>query len=329
MKAAVLLAPHRVEVCEVPVPKLGKGEVLVRVREAGICGTDYALYLGNLATKFPIIPGHEAAGEITALGAGVKGFTLGEYVTIQPNFPCGKCPLCLNGRENICLNKVRLGLDSNGVFAQYVAVPKKYVWPLPEGLPLSTGTLTEPLSVALHGFKKSPPAPGEKVLVFGVGVIGLLSVQLANIAKGWVAAFDISRPRLALAKKFGAKKTFSSMTELEKEAGVFPLIYETSGVAEALSHLVKLCAPGGRIVLAGLPEREFPVSTSQIVRKELVIHGSMIYKDEFPDAIHLLERGKIKTELLISGTYPLKKISQAFEEFPSPKRVKTLIRMPG
>jgi 2-desacetyl-2-hydroxyethyl bacteriochlorophyllide A dehydrogenase len=328
MKAAVLLGPQEVEIREVPTPQPGRGEVLVRIRQAGICGTDYALYLGNLVTKFPMIPGHEATGEVTALGPEVKGVNIGDRVAIQPNFFCGKCSMCLKGMENICLNKVRLGLDIDGVFAQYVAVPQKNIWPLPEDLPFSVGTLTEPLSVALHGIEKCPPTPGEKVLVFGVGVIGLLFIQLAVLSEGWVAAFDIAEPRLAMAMELGAKKAFSSMTDLEKETGSYSIVYETSGIAEALSHIVKLCSPGGRVVLAGLPEGEFPVSTSQIVRKELIVQGSMIYKDEFQIAIDLLHKGKIRTELFISRTYPLEKLPQAMEDFRSPKRVKTLIQIP-
>jgi L-iditol 2-dehydrogenase len=328
MKAAVLLGPQEVDIREVPTPKPGIGEVLIRIKEAGICGTDYALYSGKLVTKFPIIPGHEATGEVAALGPEVKGVGIGDRVTIQPNFFCGKCPMCLKGLGNICLNKLRLGLDIDGVFAQYIAVPEKSVWRLPRNLSFSLGTLIEPLSVALHGIEKFPPAPGEKVLVFGVGVIGLLFVQLAVLAEGWVAAFDIAEPRLAMAMELGVREAFVSMADLEKEAGSFSIVYETSGTAEALSHIVRLCSPGGRVVLTGLPDGEFPVSSTQIVRKELIVQGSMIYNDEFQTAIDLLNKGKIRTDLLISGTYPLEELAQAMEDFRSPKRVKTLIEMP-
>lgn len=157
MEATLLVEPGKVEIREVPTPAPGKGEVLIRVRKAGICGTDYALFLGKLPVKLPIIPGHEAVREIAALGPEVEGRGIGERVTIQPNFSCGKCPSYLIGRENICLNKIRLGLDRNGVFSQYVTVPQKYVWPLPEDLSNSEGTLIEPLSVSLHGINKSHP----------------------------------------------------------------------------------------------------------------------------------------------------------------------------
>jgi len=328
MKAAVLIEPTKVQIRELPAPVPGKNEVLIKIREAGICGTDYALFLGHLSVRYPIIPGHEAVGEITALGPDVKKLRIGQRVTIQPNFSCGTCPSCLNRKENICPNKLRLGLDIAGVFAQYVNVPEQYVWPLPEDLTDSMGILIEPLSVALHAFDKSPLSPGEEVLVYGAGVIGLLVVQLAVLSGGRVAAFDVAEPRLRIAGEMHAEKMFSSLTELEKGAGSFSIVYETSGTAEALSQIVRLCAPGGRAVLTGLPERDFPVLTAPIVRKELTIQGSMIYRNEFPAAIRLLQRGQIRTDLLLSEACSLENLPQALEDFRSLHRVKTRIRIP-
>jgi L-iditol 2-dehydrogenase len=328
MQAAVLVEPRKIEIREVPTPSPRKSEVLVRIIEAGICGTDYACYLGDLSTTYPIIPGHEAVGEIAALGEGVQGVHVGERVTIQPNFPCTTCPVCQGGRENVCPDKVRLGLDVDGVFAQDVCVPRPYVWSLPEGLTVPEAALAEPLAVALHAFRKSQPAPGERVLIYGAGVIGLLIVRLAVLAKARVAASDIARERLAVARELGAETIYPSFAELEKDAGSFSVMYDTSGVADAFSNLVKTAAPGGRIVLTGLPHREFPLLTSMIVRKELTVRGSMIYTDEFPAALDLLKRGEMKTERLITGTYPLEMLSLALEDFRSPDRVKTLIRIP-
>ena len=141
MQAAILIEHGKIEIRETPTTSQRKGEVLVRIIEAGICGTDYACYMGKLTTIYPIIPGHEAVGEIAALGKEVKGLHVGERVTIQPNFPCTTCPVCRGGRENVCPNKVRLGLDVDGVFAQYVCVPRPYVWSLPDGLPVSEAAL--------------------------------------------------------------------------------------------------------------------------------------------------------------------------------------------
>jgi 2-desacetyl-2-hydroxyethyl bacteriochlorophyllide A dehydrogenase len=328
MKAGVLVAPKRIEIVDVPNPVPGDGEVLIRIRQAGICGTDYALFSGHLPVSYPIIPGHEGVGEIAALGPNARRFSVGDRVTLQPNFPCGACPLCRSGRGNVCRDKVRLGLDIHGVFAEYVSIPQEYVWRLPEDLPYSTAVFTEPLAVAVHGLRKSPPSPGESVLVYGTGVIGLLWVQLALLAKGSVTAFDTAVPRLDLAKDLGAGRVISSIDNLLKERSSFSVIYETSGAPEAFGHSVELSAPGGRIVLAGLPPGDSGVSTSQIVRRELIVMGSIIYNDEFPEALKLLHGGDMKVQALTSGTYPLEKTFQAFEEFRSPHRVKTVILVP-
>ncbi|MBU2227970.1 MAG: alcohol dehydrogenase catalytic domain-containing protein [Proteobacteria bacterium] len=328
MQAALLVEPGKIEIREVPIPSPREDEVLVRVREAGICGTDYALYRGELNVSYPLIPGHEAVGEIAAMGKEVKGLHIGERVVIQPNFPCTACPVCLSGRGNICPRKVRLGLDVNGVFAQYVCVPAPYVWPLPEGLSVSEAALAEPLSVALHAFRKSQPVPDEKVLVYGTGVIGLFLIRLAAIAGAKVGAVDIAEQRLAVAKELGADAIYRSAAEVEKNAGSFSIFFDASGVADAFSNIVNIAAPGGRIVLTGLPHKEFPLLTSMIVRKELTIQGSMIYTDEFPAALDLLKQGNMKIERLITETCPLKELARALEGFSSPERIKTLIRIP-
>ncbi len=228
MRAAVLVEPKKLEVRDVPTPTPARDEVLVRVRRASICGTDYAMFSGDLGRPLPLILGHEAAGEVAAVGEGVVGIATGQHVTIQPNFACGRCETCARGKENVCPDKVRLGLDVNGVFADYVCVPRQYVWPLPPGLDLSIATLSEPLSVALHGIGMAPPRPGDRVLVFGAGAIGLFFVRLAALAGATVAAIDVAPRRLAAARALGASRTFGSVDECAREAGGFVTAYETS-----------------------------------------------------------------------------------------------------
>jgi 2-desacetyl-2-hydroxyethyl bacteriochlorophyllide A dehydrogenase len=325
LKAAVLTAPETIEIKEVPSPEPAKGEVLVRIRKAGICGSDFSVFTGRSPARFPLIPGHEAVGEIAGLGDGVAGLEPGQRVTIQPNFACGECRMCLSGMENICINKVRLGIDINGVFAEYVSVPARYIWRLPDTLSDSVGTLVEPLSVAIHAFTKSPPKTGERVLVFGAGAIGLLLVELARLNGAWIAALDIAEPRLAVAIKMGAQKIARSLAELDKDLTEISHTYETSGTTDAFSQIVEKCASGTGIVLTGLPKSDAPVSATLITRKELIIQGAMIYKDEFRVAIDLLNKGAIQTDLLITETYPVEELAHALADFPSPDRIKTLI----
>jgi 2-desacetyl-2-hydroxyethyl bacteriochlorophyllide A dehydrogenase len=328
MKAAVLVEPKRIEIREVPTPSPHAGEILMRVREAGICGSDFSKYQGFLGGIFPIIPGHEAVGEIAALGPGIEGIRVGERVALQPNFACGTCETCRNGLDNVCPHKVRVGLDIDGVFAEYVIAPRKYVWALPEGLSYSDAALTEPLAVAVHGIEKCPPTSKDRVLVYGAGAIGLFYVQLAVLSGAHVAVLDIAEPRLAVAGKLGAAETFNSGTQLEAAPGGFTVVYETSGTADALGHIVQWCAPGARIVLTGLPKEDATFPTAPITRKELLIQGAMIYRDEFRTAIDLLQKGRIRTDLFITNVYSLEELPGALADFRSPSRVKDLVRIP-
>ena len=230
-------------------------------------------------------------------------------------------------RINVCRHKVRLGLDVHGAFAEYVAAPESFVWALPEELPFESAVFAEPLAVAFHGFYKALPHPEERVLVYGAGAIGLLFVQLGVLAGADVSATDIAEPRLALAAELGAKRVFNS-SELQAEADSFSVVYETSGVPGALAQILTLSAPGGRVVLTGLPDRESPLPSALITQKELSILGSMIYANEFPAVPNLLREGRIRVAPLLTEMKPLDDLGQALADFRSPHRVKTVISIP-
>jgi len=229
--------------------------------------------------------------------------------------------------ENVCLNKIRLGLDVNGAFAEYVVVPRKYVWGLPDGLSDSNAALTEPLAVAVHGISKCPPTPKDRVLIYGAGAIGMFFIQLAVLSGAQVTVIDIAEPRLDVAKKLGAAGAFNSAQSLEAAGGSFNVVFETSGTPGALAHIVKWCAPGATIVHLGLPKTDITFPAFLITRKELVIKGSSIYLDEFRTAIDLLKDGKIRTDLFITNVYPLEELPNVIADFPSPSRLKDLIRV--
>jgi 2-desacetyl-2-hydroxyethyl bacteriochlorophyllide A dehydrogenase len=325
MNACVLVAPRKIEVKDWIDPEPGKGEVLLRITLAGICGTDYSVYSGKFDVPLPVVPGHEGVGVVEKLGPGVSDLTPGQRVVIQPNFPCMDCTLCHSGLGNICGEKVRLGIDTDGIFAEYARVPADYVWPVPDDLGDRIAVFTEPLAVAAHGIKIMPPAEGDQVLVIGVGVIGLLTLQLAALDGVETTASDLLDERLAVARSIGADHAVRADKGKGLEPSSFNLIYETSGAPSALAEAIELVAPGGRIALLGLPADEHPVSTTQIVRKELTIVGSMIYTDEFPQVIELLGSGRIDTEPLISDVIGLDDVDNAIRTFNSPDRIKALI----
>ncbi len=328
MKCAFLSKPGELSITEVEKPAIKANEVLIEVEMAAICGSDASLYYGKCEVPLPVIPGHEAVGHIVALGKSVNHLQPDQRVVIQPNYGCGVCSVCLSGLANICPKKIRIGLDVNGVFGQYIAVPGHSVCPVPESLSNEIAVFTEPAAVALHGLNKAKPKKGQRALVFGAGVIGLLMVQLIVNEGAQAYTTDLVEQRLSLSERIGATAGTSDFKAL-KEHGPFDVIYETSGAPNALSLAIEIAAPGASIVILGLPGTPHPILSSAIVRKELKIYGSMIYTNEFPAVLELLANGKILTEPLISGIYPIEKLSESLEGFSQPDRVKTLIRIKG
>ena len=325
MKAAVLVEPRKIEIKNVSPPEPGPDEVLIRIILAGICGSDYSLYNGKFDVPLPVIPGHEAVGRIEKLGPGVSGLAIGQRITIQPNFSCHDCTLCRSGHQNICPAKIRLGVDTDGVFAEYAKVPARYVWPIPDGLKDEVAVFAEPLAAVAHALKIMAPRKGDRTLILGAGVMGLLALQLAALNGAEVSACDLNQTRLALTKRLGAAHVIDASQPTTYVSNTFDLIYETSGADSALAQAIQLAAPGGKIVVLGLPGKEHPVSTVLIVRKELQIMGSMIYTDEFPQVLNLLKSGQLQTEPLISEKLPLQDLDRALSEFSAPNRVKMLV----
>jgi L-iditol 2-dehydrogenase len=327
MKAAVLVEPGHLVVKDVPMPQPGPDDVLIQVTLAGVCGSDASFFHGKIVAPLPVIPGHEAVGRIVECGENVTRLKVGQRVTIQPNFSCRTCPVCLAGRQNICPSKIRLGIDTDGVFAEYVKVPAAYVWPIPEALGDETAVFAEPSAVACHCLKILTPREGNRVLIFGAGVIGLLTLQLAKLHTAEITAYDINPNHLLLAQRVGASHIIASPEETGRFHNRFDVIYETSGAESALSQTIELAAPAAKIVLLGLPARAYPLSATMIVRKELQISGSIIYTDEFPDAIDNLLSGRIQTEPLISGRLSLAELNRSLSDLSSPDRVKMLVNV--
>ncbi len=325
MRAAVLDQTAALSVRNIPDPVPESGEVIIAVTFAGLCGTDYSLYHGVFGVPLPVVPGHEGMGIIKEVGSGVSNVSVGQRVVIQPNFPCGSCDLCSSGMDNICSEKIRLGIDTNGVFAQYVKVPSRYVWPVPDALDDRTAALAEPLAVAAHAVKKLTPSEEDRVLIIGAGVIGLMTLLLAKNKGADLTVSDLIAEHLSMAADMGADRTFKVGGDRELKPSSFDLIYETSGAPSGLANAVGLAAPGARIALLGLPGKEHPVLSTQIVRKELSVVGSMIYTDEFPDVLELLQSGRIDPSPLISDVIGLVDLDSAIKNFNAPDRFKVLV----
>lgn len=327
MKAAVLVEPRKIVVEDTKTPEPGFGEVIIKISLAGICGSDHTLYHGRFGVPLPVIPGHEAIGIIEEIGVGVSGLAVGQRVTIQPNFSCGSCALCLTGHKNICQSKVRLGVDMNGVFAEFVKAPASYVWPVPDSLEDEVAVFTEPVAVIIHAMKIWAPNNGDRTLIYGAGIMGLLALQLASAKGAEVTACDIVETRLEMAKQLGATRIIGTKEPVESMYGAFDVIYETSGAPEALNQVIQLAAPLGKIVILSLPGKNHPIQTDLIVRKELQIMGSLIYTNEFPESMDILKSGKIKSELLKTGKLSLNELDKGLRKFVSPERMKMLVEI--
>lgn len=327
MKAAVLTEVGRIEIQDVETPRPGPDEVLVRVRLGGICGSDHTLFHGRFGVPLPVIPGHETVGTIAALGHDVTTLEIGQRVTIQPNFSCGTCPLCVSGHGNLCRSKIRLGVDTNGAFARFVKAPARYVWPIPGSIADEVAVFTEPLSVCVHAMSVQAPEKKSKVLIFGAGIMGLLILQLARLTGAEVTACDLAQERLDLAGQLGVASVLGPRSSLDAHKDAFDLIYETSGAPSALNQVMQLAAPKGKIVVLSLPGKEHAVGIDQLVRKELQIMGSLIYTNEFPKALDILKHGQIQTAPLTTGRIALAELDRFLGAFGSPGRVKTLVEI--
>lgn len=327
MKAAVLTEAGTIKIKQIAQPQIEPHELLIAIQLGGICGTDNSLFQGKNSPSFPIVPGHEAVGTIATVGASVKNFRQGQRVTIHPNYSCGECHMCRKGLSNICVSKVRVGLDIDGVFAEYIAVPESAVHAVPDTLTNEVAVFAEPLAVAAHAVNMAKISTSDRVLVFGAGVIGQLTLQLALQHTCDVTVCDLIDSRLQLAMDMGAKSTVRGEFLKESALDGYDVIFETSGAPAALELSVGLAAPAGSIVLLGIPGQNHPIPADTIVRKGLSIKGSMIYTNEIPDCLTLLDNGLINTGPLVSGIIPLEELQINLESFNDPQRIKTLVKL--
>ncbi len=338
MRAAVLRAPRTLRVEQVEPPAPGPGEALVRVSAAGICGTDFRIWTGDRAVRYPLTPGHEFVGEVVGVGAGVRGIRAGDRVAVEPNWGCGSCDLCRDGQGNVCLQRTAVGIDRDGGFAELVALPERACWPAPAGLDEDRLLLTEPLAVVVRAVGRAAPRAGETAAVVGAGTLGLLALQVLRSRGCRVLVVSRSDRRLSLARALGAEATVAlgagdavaAARALSGRDGV-DLVVETAGTAAAVEFTlgaVGFVRPGGRVVLTGLPHEPARVEVFWLVRREIDVRGSMIYQGEFAEALALLARGAVDVTPLLTHRFPLEAIEEALETHRRPEAIKVAV-FPG
>jgi L-iditol 2-dehydrogenase len=326
MKALLLSKYRQLEVAEVPVPSLGRDELLVRVAACGICGSDVHGYDGSSGRRIPpIVMGHEAAGVVEKVGADVDGFKLGERVTFDSTVYCGDCTNCRRGDVNLCDRRQVLGVSCgdyrrNGAFAEFVIVPARITYHLPGNLPFHEAALLEAVSVALHAVSLVPIQPGSTALVVGAGTIGLLLQQALAVAGcSRVLVTDVDPTRLSLSKSLGASATLVSgpnladeITELTGGTGV-DIAIEAVGTTPAVNTAIRSTRKGGSVVLVGNVTPEVTIPLQIVVARQIRLQGSCASAGEYPQAIKLMSEGKINVKPLITAIAPLEDGPRWFE----------------
>jgi len=319
VKALLLSHYNRLEIVDVPMPRPGPDEILVRVHACGICGSDVHGYDGSTGRRLPpIIMGHEAAGTVAAVGATASQFRQGDRVTFDSTIYCGRCDYCRRGEVNLCDNRQVLGVSTpdfrrEGAFAEYVVVPERLTYKLGESVPFEHAAMIEPLAVAVHAVSLTKVDESTTAVVFGAGMIGLLVLQVLREKKcPRIYVVDLDDTRLQLAKHLGATatinaKTSDTLSDLQRltEGASIDVAFEAVGSTPTIANAIKAVRKGGAIVLIGnvAPTIELPLQA--VVSKQLTLHGSAASSGEYPECIELLRRAAVKLEPLITAVASL------------------------
>lgn len=313
-------------------PVVEAQDVVVRVQVAGLCGTDHRIWAGDRQIAYPRVMGHEFVGRVEAVGQGVTRVAVGDRVVVEPNYSCGACPLCREGNRNLCLSRTAIGIDVDGGFAEVVRVPARCCWPAPAGVGDDDLMLTEPLAVVVRAVERARISGGETAAVVGAGTLGLLALQVLRARGARVLCIGRSGRRLPLARELGADAVHAtSEGPVSRVARAFSgregvdCVIETAGTADAVNHALEAVRPGGRIVLTGLPHEPTPVAFFSVVRREVTIIGSMIYQDEFAEAMRLVGGRQVRTTALITHRFPLEDIARAFVVHEDPTAIKIAV----
>jgi len=325
MLQAKLVEAEKMKVEKVMVPSIGSDEVLIRTKACGICGSDIHAYRGKHPFVHPpIVLGHEFSGVICRIGSNVKNIQKADKVVAQPNVECGECYNCLHGRPNICLNLKVIGcVGHNGAFADYVSVPEDKVIKLPKRISYDEAALIEPAAVAVHAVKKTEQKIGDRTVILGAGVIGLLVLQVAKVngAKEVIMS-DLLDYRLKKARDLGADWTINSEKEdlvslIQENYGKegIDLVYDCVGTEETVSQAIQIARKGTKILIVGVPSKNIGVNLADVQDRELELLGSLMYvREDFITAIELIHRGKIKVAPLITHRLKLTEIGKAFQK---------------
>ena len=324
-RAVVIHAARDLRVEDRAAGEPGPGQVRVRVRAGGICGSDLHYFqhggFGAIRVKHPMVLGHEVAGVIDAVGAGVAGLAVGQAVAVNPSLPCGRCRYCLEGAQQHCLDMRFYGSAMrdphvDGGFREALVCEAIQAVPLPEGLDTTTAAFAEPLAVCLHAARQAGPLLGRRVLVTGCGPIGALAIAAARMAGAReIVATDLTEAPKAVALKMGADRFHADADALAAyapEKGYFDVAMEASGSPRALLGILPVLRPGGTIVQIGIGG-DVPVPMSVLAAKEITWRGTFRFHAEFAMAVEALAKRSIDVAPLLTGRFPIERAAEAFD----------------
>jgi 2-desacetyl-2-hydroxyethyl bacteriochlorophyllide A dehydrogenase len=319
VKAAVVVTPGTVEIQDVPDPTPGRRDVVVRIAGCGICGTDLHIMDGEFAPAYPIIPGHEFAGEVVAVGAGVDEYRPGDRVAVDPSLYCGECYQCRRARENLCENWAAIGVTHPGAAAEYAVGPAKNCFRLPDGVEPADAALIEPLSCAVRGFDRLPRTVADNYLIYGAGTMGLMMLELAKRSgAASVSIVDINTDRLATARLLGCTAAVADAAELDAPRG-WDVVIDCTGARSAIADGLGRVGKGGTYLQFGVAsyDTRATIEPYRIYNSEITITGSMAVLHSFDRAGALFAAGVLRPDVFISDRYPLERYGEALARFRS------------
>jgi len=322
MKQSVMVSPGVIEFRDIPVPDPGPGEVLLRIKRIGICGSDIHVNHGKHPyTSYPIVQGHEFSATVEAVGEGVQGLEPGMLVTSQPQIVCGKCKPCLRGDYHICDELKVNGFQAPGCGQELWVTKAAKVIPVPESFTLEQTAMVEPLAVAVHAVGRAGDVAGHNVAVLGAGTIGNLVAQVAKAGGANVLSVDVSEYRLGIARECGIEATSNANEESLLEASQrvfggdgFDIALECVGVEPTITQIIDSVQKGGTIVIVGVFGDKPRVDLGLVQDRELNIHGTLMYKrEDYVRAVELIASGGVKLEPLMSKHFAFEDFAQAYK----------------
>ena len=310
MKTVLLKSPGDILISNIETTQRQDGQVLLRVRSAGICGSDIGAYKGvNPLVSYPRVIGHEIAGEIVEVANDETEYKVGDRVIIEPYVYCGTCYPCSIGHTNCCENLTVRGVHIEGGMAEYVSHPRHLLHKVPDGLPWHLVPMAEPLVISMHAVKQAETKAGQHVVITGAGQIGLLAAQYALTLGAIPIMVDPVEERLALARALGVAHTVNPVSQ-DVVAEILSItqgrmaeaVIECSGDARAIRGTVDYVAYAGHIALVGWPKSDIPMPTALFTKKELTIRGSRNSVGQFPESLRLIAEGKVNVQALLTKT---------------------------